>query len=251
VRQCLDASRSCRADAPARDGRDRLRAELPQLIGAPAAADHQRRDAAFLRRQLQPSALREIEGCDLRHHGVEAGAAQCFLHRPERIGITLDAQMQQSVGIDAAFRQGAGIKIALPCNPQGAAMPVLLAAADKARHGGGGEARFLEIWAEPDKFVQGAQGKATAGEMKVNGAEAPGERTHGDGVAHPGLRQLLQEGDLTPQGRQARRLGCGGKRWFGRGMGLGHVLFLFSSQGESRRENIKRTLWLTNVFCVM
>ena len=224
---------------------------MAQLIGAPAAADHEGRDAAFLRRQLQAPALREIEGGDLRHHRIEAGAAQRFLHRPERIGIALDAQVQQPVRIDAAFRQGAGIKIALPGDPQRAAIPVLLATAHEACHGRGGKARFLEIGSMAGKLMQGAECQATPGEMKVDGVETPGECARGGGTAHAGLRQLLQQGNLPAQGRQARRLGCGGGKWLKRGVSLGHVLFLFSSQRESRSENKKRTLWLTDVICVM
>ena len=238
VRQCRDAQRRRRPDAPARDGRDRLRAELPQLIGTPAAADDEGRHAAFFRRQLQPPALREVEGRHLRHHRVESGAAQRFLHRPERIGVAIDAQMQQPVGIKTAFRQGTGIEIALPRNPQRAAIALLLAMADEARHGRGGEARFLKIGAMPHKLMQGAAGKAAAGQMPVDGAKPPGEVAAR--FTRIRLRQLFQQRYLPPQARKpdGRQRRSSGEGRSGASEIVFHDPFLFHLAGESRNENI-------------
>ena len=246
-----DTDRRGRADAPARKGRDRLMCQGAQFGSPAAAADDERRHAAFLRRQLQPPALREVECSHFTHHGAEAAAAQGFLQRPERIGIAPHLEMQQPVGIESGLRQCAGIKIALATDPQHAAVQIMpQPPTDQPRQGRGGQARFLKIRTLTGKFMEGAEHQATPGEMTVDGAEAPVKRTRGGGIAHAGLRQLLQEGDLTAQGRQAHRLGRGGGQ-LGRGAGLVHVLFLFSFGGESRHENIKRTFWLTKVFCVM
>lgn len=233
-----DAQRWRRADPPAREGRDRLGRQMPELINPSAAADHQRGHAALLRRQLQAPALREIERRQFRHHGDEAGAAQRFLHRPEHIVIALHTEMQQLVGIKAPFRQGAGIKIAPPCDPQSAAAAaadVMLPATDQVCDGSGGKTRFLQIRSVARKLMQGTQRQAAARQMPVDRGKAPSEIP--GGADYPRLFQLR---DLPPQGsehRRRRRQG-GGKSGPGQSAIILHIPFLFLFCRESRNENI-------------
>lgn len=211
MRRGGDSQRRRRADAPAGKRRDRLVGQGAQLAGSSAAADDERRHAAFLRRQLQPPALREVECRDLAHHGAETAAAQGLLQRPQRIGIAAHLKVQQPVRVKSGLWQRACVKIALPGDPQHAAIRVMpMAPANQSRNSGGGETRFLKIRPLAGKFMQRAQCQATPGKMKVDGAEAPGEGARG-GVAHAGLRQLLQGRDLAAQGRQTHRPRGGGE----------------------------------------
>jgi hypothetical protein len=189
----------CCADAPARDGGDRLGSELPQLISTTTAADHQGRHAAFLRRQLQAPALREVECGEFRHHRAKADTAQRFLHRPQRILVAPYAQEQQSIRIDPLRRQGAGIEVALPGDPQEAATPlVALPAADEMGDGSRRKARFLEIRAVAGKLMQGPGCETAARQMRINGGKSPAEGA--TGMYGPTVGCLFQQGDLPPQG---------------------------------------------------
>lgn len=181
MRESSDAQRGCRADAPACQGCDRLRRQLPQLIDAATATDHQGRDTALLRCQLQAPALREIECGEFRHHGAEAGTAQRFLHRPQRILVALHAEMQQPVGIEPLCWQGASIKIALPGDPQEATLPlvtlpiVTLPAADEVSDRGGSKARFLQIRPVAGKLMQGPRSQTATRQMRIEGSKSPTE----------------------------------------------------------------------------
>ncbi len=177
MRRGGNTDRRCRADAPAGKGRARLVGQGAQFGSPAAAADDERRHAAFLRRQLQSPALGEIECGHFTHHGAEAAAAQGLLQRPERIGIAPHLEMQQPVGIESGLRQRAGIKIALAADPKDAAVQIMpQPPADQPREGSGGQARFLKIRSLAGKFMQGAERQAAPGEVEIDGAKAPAER---------------------------------------------------------------------------
>lgn len=228
------------ADPPTRDGGDRLGGQLPQLIGTAATADHQSGNAALLRRQLQAPALREIERRQLRHDGREAGAAQRFFHRPERIAVALDTQMQEPIGVAPTCRQGAGIKIALPPDPQEAAAAMCpLPPPDEMGDRCGGKARFLKIRPTPGKLMQRAGCQDTPRQMPVERGQSPAQAFLAVRLRAE-LGRLVQPRDLPPQCHEPRRLR--GRRAGGRSCGkravIIHIPFLFSSPAESRNENV-------------
>lgn len=240
-----------RADAPARHCGDRLAVERLEVAGAGRAANEKCRHAALLRRQLQPSALREVERCHFAHDRAEGRAAQGFLDRPQCIVVAPDLEMQQPVWVEPVRRQGAGVEITPPADPDDAAMAALpMQPADEAGDGGGGQGAFLKVLALAGEFMECAEHQPMAGQMLVDGGQSPGE-TRRCSALKSRLRQLLQQSHLPTQRNQPRRRF--GQGWVGGwdgGLLAAHILFLFSCCGESSDENIKRTLWLTWVFAL-
>lgn len=217
VRRCRRAEGRCGGDAPARHRRDGLLRKAPHLAHAPAAADDEGRRAAFLRRQLQAPALREIEAGDLAHHGAEMPAAQRFLERPERIFIAPHADQEQAAGVEPRRRQGTRIKIAPARHPQHAAAFMAQPAADEAGHRRRRQTGLFEIRPIAGEFVQRAQHEPAPGQMPVDGFKFPAENLRRPPAIHatacgaaaraPGL--LFQQGDLPAQGGKPDRLAGG------------------------------------------
>lgn len=169
-------------------------------ISVLAAADDERRHAAFLRRQLQAPALRKIERAHLADHGGEALAAQSLLQRPERVVVAACFEMQQARWIAAAAGQGAGIKIALPRNPQSLARAACLCAAEQPRTHRGGQARLLEIETGAGKFMQAPEPKSAARQMIIDGGNAPID--HRCSPLQFRRQAPLQQGNPPPQRAQ-------------------------------------------------
>jgi hypothetical protein len=150
--------------------------------------------------------------------------------------------MEEAGGIAMTGRKRAGIKIALPGNPEGMAGSGTLRTAEQARRYRSGEARFFQIGPCAGEFMEGPLAEATARQMLVDGCDAPGQ----DGCIcflGPKRSRALQKRDPALEGAEARP---GLRRWIGGGF-IFHIPFLFSLMGESRDENIKRTFWWTYV----
>lgn len=261
VWRCRHAEGGGGGNAPARHRGAGLLRQAPQLTGPAVAADEQGGDAAFLGRQLQTPALREVERADLAHHGDEACragrlAAQGFLDRPERIGIAPHVEQQQAGWIETGGGKGARIEIAPPRHPQHAAARGRAgprkAAADQPRDRCRRQARLFKVGTVAGKFMQRSPGKPAARQVPIDGGKAPIQHARPRMRSEIRRRQLFQQGHLPAQRRQPQRLpqrlgdgSLGGPRAGGGegavdGFCSGHILFLFSHGAESRGGRTKR-----------
>ena len=142
-------------DAPARDGRDRLRALLlRQFLGAPAP-QQETGNTGLLRRQLQAARGVEGERADLRHRRGQGTAAQGFLERPAHLRIAPRGNQDQPAQIEPEGGEAGGIEIALlrdPGNPSGRRAGFQ----GQSQEPGSGSPLFL-ITALTGDFVNGAK----------------------------------------------------------------------------------------------
>lgn len=142
-------------NAPARDGRDRLRALLlRQLLGAPAS-QQETGDAGLLRSQLQAARGVEGERADLRHRRGQGPAAQGFLERPAHLRIPPRGNQDQPAQIEPEGGKAGGIEIVLlrdPGDPSGRRAGLQ----GQSQEPGPGSSLFL-IAALTGDFVDGAE----------------------------------------------------------------------------------------------
>lgn len=180
---------------------DRLCRPIARLGSVAPAADEKSRHAAFLRRQLQAAALREVERSDFADDGAEARDTQGLLQRPERVVVAARAQIKEAVRVAEIGGEGTGIEVALPRNPQGMAGTRALRPAQQPHRHCRGEAGLLEIECGTRHLMERPQAKTAARQMPVNGIDAPIE--YGCRL-HFWRQAALQQGNAPAQGSKAR-----------------------------------------------
>lgn len=98
-------------DAPARDGRDRLRALLVGLFPRPPTSQQETRNAGLLRRQLQAARGLRRKDAGLSHNRAQRAAAQSFLERPAYFCIAPGGDEDEPPQIKAEGGKARGIEI--------------------------------------------------------------------------------------------------------------------------------------------